>query len=56
MFKAMQNVIPSHLADAELYDFGSISTQIGPVIMGDTAFDEDIPALMTQEDVHVITL
>ena len=56
MFKAIQNVIPSHLADAELYDFGSISTQIGPVIMGDTAFDEDIPALMTQEDVHVITL
>ncbi len=56
MFKAMQNVIPSHLADAELYDFGSISTQIGPVIMGDTAFDEDIPALMTQEDVHIITL
>lgn len=56
MFKAMQNVIPSHLADTELYDFGSISTQIGPVTMGDTAFDEDIPALMTQEDVHVITL
>ena len=31
MFKAMQNVVPSHLADRQLYDFAGVSTQPGPV-------------------------
>jgi len=56
MFKAMQNVVPSHLADGQLYDFAGVSTQPGPVAMGDTAFDEVPSQMLSDENVQVITL
>lgn len=56
MFKAMQNVVPSHLADGQLYDFAGVSTQPGPVAMGDTAFDKAPTQMHIDENVHVITL
>lgn len=36
MFKAMTNVVPSHLADNGLFDFASLEAESG---VGDTAFD-----------------
>ncbi|MBU2976853.1 tRNA 2-thiocytidine(32) synthetase TtcA [Alteromonas sp. C1M14] len=39
MFRAIQNVAPSHLADKSLYDFHSIKAQGTPVADGDLAFD-----------------
>ncbi|AXR08473.1 tRNA 2-thiocytidine(32) synthetase TtcA [Salinimonas sediminis] len=39
MFRAIQNVAPSHLLDRNLHDFQAISTTDGPVADGDTAFD-----------------
>ncbi len=44
MFRAMQNVVPSHLADFELFDFKSIDKNSGVINGGDIGFDkEDIP-------------
>jgi len=40
MFTAMQNVVPSHLCDDELFDFKSISNESEIVDGGDIAFDE----------------
>jgi tRNA 2-thiocytidine biosynthesis protein TtcA len=40
MLKALQNVVPSHLADTKHYDFASLKTQETPFADGDTAFDE----------------
>lgn len=39
MFTAMQNVIPSHLCDSELFDFKNINSNSGVIAGGDTAFD-----------------
>ncbi|QJR79307.1 tRNA 2-thiocytidine(32) synthetase TtcA [Alteromonas pelagimontana] len=39
MFRALQNVTPSHLVDKNLYDFKAIATTDGPVDDGDIAFD-----------------
>lgn len=41
MFKALRDVVPSHLADSRLYDFKTIRTQETPFEGGDIAFDED---------------
>lgn len=41
MFRAMQNVVPSHLADFELFDFKSIDKDSGVIDGGDTAFDKE---------------
>ncbi|AMG31823.1 tRNA 2-thiocytidine(32) synthetase TtcA [Grimontia hollisae] len=41
MFRAMQNVVPSHLADFELFDFKSINQGSGVINGGDTAFDRE---------------
>ena len=41
MFTAMQNVVPSHLADHSLFDFKNISAD-AMVDGGDTAFDQEI--------------
>ncbi|RLM26546.1 tRNA 2-thiocytidine(32) synthetase TtcA [Brenneria alni] len=44
MFSAMQNVVPSHLADHALFDFKSIRHGSEVIDGGDLAFDrEDIP-------------
>ena len=40
MFTAMKNVVPSHLADAELFDFKTISIDSELDVEGDIAFDE----------------
>ena len=41
MFTAMQNVVPSHLADTSLFDFKSISKESGVIDGGDIAFDKE---------------
>ncbi len=41
MFRAIQNIQLSHLADATRYDFFNLKAQGLPVIDGDTAFDEE---------------
>ncbi|NNM54353.1 MAG: tRNA 2-thiocytidine(32) synthetase TtcA [Spirochaetales bacterium] len=41
MLRAVQNVVPSHLADPKLYDFRNLKTQEFPFPGGDLAFDED---------------
>lgn len=40
MFTAMQNVVPSHLCDGELFNFKEINSSSGIINGGDTAFDE----------------
>jgi tRNA 2-thiocytidine biosynthesis protein TtcA len=40
MFTAMQNVVPSHLCDSNLFDFATIDSNSGIINGGDTAFDE----------------
>ncbi len=55
MFTAMQNVVPSHLCDDELFDFKSISNESEIVDGGDIAFDEpDIKQsnVVEQDDNH----
>jgi tRNA 2-thiocytidine biosynthesis protein TtcA len=39
MFRALQNVTPSHLADRKLFDFAAVGTQGMPFEGGDLAFD-----------------
>jgi len=41
MFTAMQNVVPSHLADTNLFDFKSISKASEIIDGGDIAFDKE---------------
>lgn len=40
MFRALQNVVPSHLADTTRFDFKGLQTQDAPFADGDTAFDD----------------
>lgn len=40
MLRALQNVVPSHLADHRLYNFKDLRTQDTPFEDGDVAFDE----------------
>ncbi|HVK54235.1 MAG TPA: tRNA 2-thiocytidine(32) synthetase TtcA [Burkholderiales bacterium] len=39
MFRSLQNVVPSHLADPKHYDFASLEARGIPNAEGDTAFD-----------------
>jgi tRNA 2-thiocytidine biosynthesis protein TtcA len=39
MFRAMTNVVPSHLMDRKLFDFAAVEATGQPVADGDTAFD-----------------
>ncbi|WP_434360776.1 tRNA 2-thiocytidine(32) synthetase TtcA [Parasalinivibrio latis] len=41
MFRSLQNVVPSHLADFELFDFKSINSDSGVINGGDIAFDRE---------------
>lgn len=43
MFTAMQNVVPSHLADNALFDFKTIAADGVSNELGDTAFDHSVP-------------
>ncbi len=60
MFRAMQNVAPSHLADNSLYDFQNIARSDGPVADGDIGFDAptfdapQAPAEQSDNGVQVI--
>ena len=40
MFTAMQNIVPSHLCDSELFNFKEINSNSGVINGGDTAFDQ----------------
>ena len=42
MFRSLQNVQLSHLADTSRYDFHNLQTQDKPVMDGDIAFDEEV--------------
>ncbi len=42
MFSAMQNIVPSHLADKNAFDFVNLKTQDSPFENGDIGFDEPI--------------
>ena len=42
MFRSIQNIQLSHLADTSHYDFFNLKAQGQPVIDGDTAFDEEV--------------
>ncbi|MCP4324259.1 MAG: tRNA 2-thiocytidine(32) synthetase TtcA [Psychromonas sp.] len=50
MFTAMQNVVPSHLADTNLFDFKSINKDSGIIDGGDIAFDKQEVSLEPSED------
>lgn len=61
MFKAMQNVVPSHLADRSLFDFVNMAPTGVADENGDTAFDQPSftdPAseVPEQPDVHIVEL
>jgi tRNA 2-thiocytidine biosynthesis protein TtcA len=54
MFRALKNVVPSHLADTKLYDFKSLEVTGVPFAGGDLAFDEEcgIPGLSALNPLH----
>ncbi len=41
MFRALQNVVPSHLADRSLFDFAGLAPTGEPIADGDMAFDPE---------------
>lgn len=51
MFTALQNVVPSHLADFNLFDFKSVTKESGTIDGGDIAFDkQEIPTSPVSSD------
>ena len=54
MFSAMKNVVPSHLADKDLFDFASLKKQSTPYENGDTGFDPEEFHSQAPSDVQVI--
>jgi tRNA 2-thiocytidine biosynthesis protein TtcA len=53
MFTAMQNIVPSHMCDGNLFDFKNIDSTSGIINGGDTAFDEvaiEIPQDLPTKD------
>lgn len=50
MFTAMQNVVPSHLADTNLFDFKSIDQHSGVIDGGDIAFDKQEISLQADNE------
>ncbi len=55
MFRAMQNVIPSHLADYELFDFKSIDRDSGVINGGDIGFDREEMPVQQLDDEDIVT-
>jgi tRNA 2-thiocytidine biosynthesis protein TtcA len=41
MLRALQNVVPSHLSDRDLFDFAALEASGTPQVDGDIAFDEE---------------
>jgi tRNA 2-thiocytidine biosynthesis protein TtcA len=57
MLHALQNVVPSHLADGTLHDFRSLTANGVPSADGDKAFDhEDFPTAAALPGLQVIQL
>ncbi|MGC7891281.1 tRNA 2-thiocytidine(32) synthetase TtcA [Vibrio anguillarum] len=55
MFSAMQNVVPSHLADFKLFDFKLINRDSGVINGGDIGFDkEEMPILALEDEDSVM--
>ncbi|MDP0699599.1 tRNA 2-thiocytidine(32) synthetase TtcA, partial [Klebsiella pneumoniae] len=51
MFRATQNVVPSHLCDTELFDFKNVAHGDTVINGGDLAFDrEEIPTQHQVDD------
>jgi tRNA 2-thiocytidine biosynthesis protein TtcA len=57
MLHALQNVVPSHLADGTLYDYRNLTASGVPSADGDTAFDhEELPVAGALPALQVIKL
>jgi len=57
LFRSLQNVVPSHLADPRHYDFAGLRPSGKPDPLGDRAFDADdfdVHAALPEEEVEVI--
>ena len=55
MFRAMQNIVPSHLLDTDAFDFAAMD--IEPSTHGDTAFDTDeMPSSINGKETNIVTL
>ncbi len=51
MFQAMQNIVPSHLCDSNLFNFKQINHTSNIINGGDLAFDkETFPIINTHQD------
>ncbi|MFT6985003.1 MAG: tRNA 2-thiocytidine biosynthesis protein TtcA [Psychromonas sp.] len=53
MFTAMQNVVPSHLCDTNLFDFKSINKDSGIIDGGDIAFDKEEMQHAVEETISI---
>jgi tRNA 2-thiocytidine biosynthesis protein TtcA len=52
MFRSLANVVPSHLLDTRLYDFGALEASGTPDAEGDRAFDPvELPAAATAQTI-----
>lgn len=56
MFRALQNVTPSHLADPNLYNFKDISRDKNEDVEGDIAFDAPIIEAPQDDVVQIVNL
>jgi tRNA 2-thiocytidine biosynthesis protein TtcA len=56
MFRAMSDIVPSHMMDTELYPFKTIQPTGSPFAGGDVAFDEDEACGPQAEPVSVIRI
>lgn len=52
MATALQNVVPSHLADSEIYNFADLKVTGQPNSQGDIAFDPFTPTMHSNPDHH----
>jgi len=51
VFSALQNVVPSHLADTQLFDFKGLKAGLTPLAEGDTLFDPpELPPMVAPRD------
>lgn len=56
MFKALQNVTPSHLVDKDLFNFADLQTQNSPFENGDIGFDPPEILSATESDLTLQTV
>lgn len=58
MFKAIQNVVPSHLADNSMFNFSELKTQDTPFENGDIGFDPPTidPLKLNTDDDNVVQI